>query len=100
MLTRSIVQVVGIVVTLPALAGPALAGELKPEDAKRFIAGKYFSYTCFEGSSGAGRINTDGSVVGTIQGRGAGPTHFVALPTRTVRVQPPSICPSPRGVPL
>src|SRR5215470_16717149 len=100
MLTRSIVQVVGIVVTLPALAGPALAGELKPEEAKRFIAGKYFSYNCFEGSSGAGRINADGSVTGTIQVRGSGPVHFVALPTGTIRVQPDSICASLRGLPF
>jgi len=95
MLARSIVLVVGTVVTFPALAG-----ELKPEDAKRFIAGKYFSYSCFEGSSGAGRINADGSVVGTIQVRGAGPTHSVALPTGTIRVQPESICASLRGLPF
>jgi len=100
MLGRSIVMFVVILAALPALVGPALAGELKPEDARRFIAGKYFSYTCFEGSSGAGRINTDGSVVGTIQVRGAGPTHFVALPTGTVRVQPDSICASLRGIPF
>src|SRR5215467_10387295 len=95
MLTRSIVLVVSIVVTFPALAG-----ELKPEDAKRFIAGKYFSYSCFEGSSGAGRINADRSVVGTIQIRGAGPAHFVALPTGTIRIQPDSICASLRGMPF
>jgi len=100
MLGRSSVKFVVILAAFPALAGPALAGELKPEDAKRFIAGKYFSYTCFEGSSGAGRVNTDGSVVGTIQVRGAGPTHFVALPTGTVRVQPDSICASLRGIPF
>jgi len=93
MLARSIITIAGIVA-----ATSALAGELKPEEAKRFIAGKYFSYTCFDGSSGGGRINADGSVVGTIQIRGAGPVHAVALPTGTIRVQPDSICASMRGL--
>ena len=95
MLARSIITVAGIIAAVPALAG-----ELKPEEAKHFIAGKYFGYTCFEGSSGAGRVNTDGSVVGTIQVRGAGPVHFVTLPTGTIRVQPDSICATVRGLPF
>jgi hypothetical protein len=93
MLARSLIVVAGIIAAMPALAG-----ELKPEEAKRFIAGKYFSYTCFDGSSGAGRINNDGSVVGTIKVHGTGPAHFVALPTGTIRVQPDSICASVRGL--
>src|SRR5712691_2972844 len=93
MLARSIITVAGIIAAMPALAG-----ELKPEEARHFIAGKHFSYTCFEGSSGAGRINADGSVVGTIQVRGAGPVHFVTLPTGTIRVQPDSICATVRGL--
>src|SRR5215472_2198239 len=92
---RNIVAIVSIVAALPAWAG-----ELKPEEAKRFIAGKYFGYTCFEGTNGAGRINADGSVVGTIQVRGAGPVHAVALPTGTIRVQPDSICASLSGMPF
>src|SRR5215471_14015121 len=95
MLGRCIIGVAGIIAAMPALAG-----ELKPEEAKHFIAGKYFSYTCFEGSTGAGRVNADGSVVGTIQVRGTGPVHFVALPTGTIRVQPDSICASLRGMPF
>jgi len=95
MLGRSIITV-GILFAV----SPALAGELKPEEAKHFIAGKYFSYSCFEGSSGAGRVNADGSVAGTIQVRGAGPVHFVSLPTGTIRVQPDSICASVRGLPF
>src|SRR5215475_6388136 len=81
-----------------AAAMPAWAGELKPEEAKHFIAGKYFSYTCFEGTAGAGRINADGSVMGTIQVRGSGPVRLIALPTGTIRVQPDSICASLRGM--
>src|SRR5215472_5479465 len=83
-----------------AAAMPAWAGELKPEEAKRFIAGKYFSYTCFEGTAGSGRINSDGSVVGTIQVRGTGPVRLIALPTGTIRVGHDSICASLRGMPF
>ena len=89
-------------VALAALAVvvPAQAGELKPEEAKQFVAGKYFAYTCFEGTSGAGRINADGSVAGTIRVRGSGPAHFVELPAGTIKVKPASICASVRGVPI
>ncbi|HLK80419.1 MAG TPA: hypothetical protein VKT99_02845 [Xanthobacteraceae bacterium] len=93
MLGRSIIVVAGIVAAMPAWAG-----ELKPEEAKRFIAGKYFSYTCFEGTTGAGRINADGSVVGTIQVRGSGPARLIALPTGTIQVRADSICASLRGM--
>src|SRR5579864_8781423 len=93
MLARSIITVAAILATMPALAG-----ELRPEQARQFIAGKHFSYTCFDGSTGAGRINADGSVVGTIQVRGSGPTHFVTLPTNTIQVRSDSICASVRGL--
>jgi len=93
MVTRSILILAAVVAAMPAAAG-----ELRPEEAKHFIAGKHFSYSCFEGTAGTGRINADGSVAGTIQMRGSGPTHFVALPAGTVRVQPDSICASVRGM--
>ena len=95
MFARSIISVAGIIAAMPAFAG-----ELKPEQAKQFIAGKHFSYNCFDGSSGSGRINPDGSVVGTIQVRGAGPVHFVTLPTGTIQIQPNSICATVRGLPF
>ncbi|MGZ3412029.1 MAG: hypothetical protein ACXWJW_11495 [Xanthobacteraceae bacterium] len=80
---------------------PASAGEvLKPEQAKQFVAGKYFAYNCFEGTSGSGRIQADGSVAGTIRVRGKGPARFVALPAGTIRVKPNAICASVRGMPM
>jgi hypothetical protein len=92
-------MLVRVIVTLASLvaAMPAMAGELRPEEARHFIAGKHFGYTCFDGTTGAGRINADGSVVGTIQLHGTGPVHFVSLPVGTIRVQPDSICASVRG---
>ena len=98
MLGHSVNVVASIVIAGSIAAMSAQAGELKPAEAKRFIAGKYFSYTCFEGTSGAGRINADGSVVGTIQVRGSGPERLIALPTGTIRVQPDSICASLQGM--
>jgi hypothetical protein len=100
MLGRSIVGVASVMAAWLQAAAPAGAGELKPEEAKRFIAGKYFSYSCFEGTLGAGRINADGSVVGTIQVRGSGPVRLIALPTGTIKVQPDSICAALRGMPF
>jgi len=82
------------------VATSALAGELRPEEAKRFIAGKHFSYSCFDGSKGAGLIGADGAVTGTIQIRGAGPVRFVSLPPGTIRVQSDSICASLHGMPF
>src|SRR5580704_5546749 len=95
MLGRSVLIVAAVIA-----ATPAIAAELRPEEARHFIAGKHFSYTCFDGTSGAGRINPDGSVAGTIQIRGAGPVRFASLPAGTIRVQSDSICASLRGVPF
>jgi hypothetical protein len=87
-----------VTVAVMVAAMPAGAGELRPDEARHFIAGKHFSYTCFDGTTGAGRINADGSVVGTIQVRGSGPVRLVSLPIGTIRVQPDSICASLRGL--
>jgi hypothetical protein len=77
---------------------PAVAGELRPEEAKAFVAGKLFTYTCFDGTSGAGRIHADGSVIGTMQVNG-GLTRHIALPSGTVRVTSDSVCASlPRAL--
>src|SRR5262249_27430697 len=68
-----------VVATLLA-ASLACAETLSPDAARRFVAGKLFAFNCFDGSRGAGRIYGDGSVIGTIQFRGAGPVRAVWLP--------------------
>ena len=81
-----------------SLLAPAAAAEMKPEEAKRFIAGKLFSYNCFDGTRGAGRIHADGSVVGTMQVN-SGRVRFVTLPAGTIRLTSDSICASlPRAL--
>ena len=86
--------------TVLSLATPVLADELKAEDARHFVAGKLFAYTCFEGTRGSGRINADGSVAGTIQLQGSGRVHYVRLPPNTLRVESGAICASVRGMPF
>jgi hypothetical protein len=94
-LARSAAAVVGV-----AFALPAVAGEMTVDEAKRFVHGKLFAYNCFEGTTGAGRIYPDGSVVGSIQIRGEGPVRYVALPAGTIRVKGESVCASVRGLPF
>ena len=64
----------------------AKAEELGPEQARAFVVGKLFSYTCFDGTAGMGRIFADGSVVGTIRPGGRGEVRFMNLPPGTLRV--------------
>ncbi|MDO8875973.1 MAG: hypothetical protein Q7V40_07685 [Pseudolabrys sp.] len=56
---RSVACLVGLLAALPAMAG-----EMSAEEARRFVIGKTFSYNCFEGPRGQGRVHADGSVVG------------------------------------
>ena len=70
----------------------AMAEELSPEQARAFVVGKLFSYTCFDGTAGTGRIFADGSVVGTIRPGGRGEMRFASLPPGTLRVEGASMC--------
>ena len=81
-----------------AAAGAAAANTapLRPDEARRFVAGKLFSYSCFDGTRGVGRIYADGAVVGTMQAPGK-PARFVAMPVGTIKVTSSSICASVRG---
>ena len=77
------VRVVTVAATL-LVAWPAPAEPLDADAARRFVAGKTFAYNCFDGTTGAGRIQADRSVAGYIQIRGNGPSRFVdaARPAR------------------
>lgn len=80
--------------------GPALADSMTAEEARRFVIGKTFSYNCFEGTRGQGRVLADGSVVGSIQFQGAGKVRYAALPANTLQVKGASVCASLRGLPI
>jgi hypothetical protein len=79
---------------------PAKAEELRATEARQFIAGKHFSYSCFDGTNGNGRIYADGSVAGYIQPGGSGPRRYVVLPTGTLRTSGDRYCASLRGIPF
>lgn len=79
---------------------PAIAGEMRPEEARRFVVGKLFAFNCFEGTRGAGRVQADGSASGSVQFGGSGPVRYVALPPGTLRVKPEAVCASVRGMPF
>jgi len=85
---------------LAASVIPASAETLGAEEARRFVVGKMFSFTCFEGTKGAGRINADLSVAGTIQFQGSGPTRYVKLPANTLRVEGDRVCATVKGMPF
>jgi hypothetical protein len=83
-----------------AVAGPSMAQTLNPEQARQFIAGKMFAFTCVDGTRGAGRIHQDGSVAGSIQFAGAGPVRHARLPTNTIQVGSTQVCAQLKGLPF
>jgi hypothetical protein len=94
-MVRSVALLIGVLAAVPAVAG-----EMSADEARRFVIGKMFSYTCFEGTRGQGRVHPDGSVVGSIQFQGQGPMRYAALPAGTLRVKGESVCASLRGLPM
>jgi hypothetical protein len=78
----------------------AFAEDLSPEQARAFIAGKLFTYNCFDGTSGIGRIFADGSIIGTIQPPGSNMVRFANLPPGTIKVTATGVCAHLPGLPI
>jgi len=81
----------------PAITPASAEEQLKAEQARAFVVGRDFSFTCFEGSKGSGRVNPDGSVAGVISLREA-PARFVRLPANTLRVRGENVCGYVKGM--
>src|SRR5437879_1344044 len=79
---------------------PALAGMMNADEARRFVAGKVFAFTCFDGSRGAGRVLDDLGAAGSIQFSGAGPMRHVRLPGNTLQIRGQAVCASIKGLPF
>ncbi len=90
----------GALIAAVFVAFPANAQQMNAAEARSFVVGKLFNYVCFEGTRGAGRINDNGSVGGTIQFRGNGSTRYAVLPQNTIRVVGDKVCASVKGVPF
>jgi hypothetical protein len=80
----------------PALAGQVMTGE----EARKFVSGKVFSFTCFDGTRGAGRVLDDGGAAGAVQFSGSGPVRHIRLPGNTLQVRGQAVCASIKGIPF
>ena len=87
-------------VTAVAMIVPALAGMMNADEARKFVAGKVFAFTCFDGTRGAGRVLDDLGAAGSIQLSGAGPTRHVRLPGNTLQIRGQAVCASIKGLPF
>ena len=87
-------------VAAAAMIVPALAGMMSAEEARKFVAGKVFAFTCFDGTRGAGRILDDMGAAGAVQFNGSGPIRHVRLPGNTLQIRGQAVCASLRGLPF
>lgn len=82
-------------------AAPAIAQEFMTADmAREFVIGRFFTYQCFDGTYGSGRIEGDGSAAGTIRVTGKGNSHYLRLPTNTLYVLGNQVCARLKGLPF
>jgi hypothetical protein len=82
-------------------SAPALAQEAMTADmARDFVIGRFFTYHCFDGTYGSGRIDGDGSAAGTIRVTGKGSSHYLRLPNNTLYVLGNQVCARLRGLPF
>ncbi len=81
-----------------AAVSTAGAQVLNAEASRDFIAGKFFYYKCFDGTTGAGRIFNDGSAIGTLKSSNRAQVRNVALPVGTISVKNDRFCASLKGL--
>ena len=83
-----------------SVAMPAMAGNMTADEARKFVAGKVFAFSCFDGTRGAGRVFDDGGAAGAVQFSGSGPARNMRLPGNTLQVRGQAICASIKGLPF
>ena len=88
------------VVAAGAVIAPALAGQMNADEARRFVSGKVFAFTCFDGTRGSGRILDDMGAAGAVQFSGATRVRHMRLPGNTLQVRGQAVCASIKGVPF
>src|ERR1700759_3221204 len=87
-------------VTAGAMIAHALAGSMTAEEARKFVGGKVFAFTCFDGTGGAGRILDDLGAAGAVQFSGSGPVKHLRLPGNTLQIRGQNVCASIKGIPF
>ena len=87
-------------VTAGARIVPALAGMMNADEARKFVTGKVFAFSCFDGTRGAGRVLDDLGAAGSIQFSGSGPVRHVRLPGNTLQIRGQAVCASIKGLPF
>jgi len=100
MLARIVLGAVTAAATIAPAIVPALAGGMNADEARRFVAGKVFAFTCFDGTRGAGRILDDLGAAGAVQFSGAGPVRHLRLPGNTLQIRGQNVCASIKGIPF
>jgi hypothetical protein len=83
-----------------AVIVPAVAGQMNADEARKFVAGKVFAFTCFDGTRGAGRVLDDMGATGAVQFSGAGPVRRLRLPGNTLQIRGQAVCASIKGIPF
>ena len=83
-----------------ATAIPALAGSMTAEEARKFVLGKVFAFTCVDGTRGAGRLLDDMGASGAVQFNGSGPVRHIRLPGNTLQIRGQAVCAAIRGMPF
>jgi hypothetical protein len=83
-----------------AVIAPALAGQMNADEARKFVSGKVFVFTCFDGTRGAGRVLDDMGAAGAVQFSGSGPVRHVRLPGNTLQIRGEAVCASIKGIPF
>ena len=79
---------------------PAFAGTMTAEEARRFVMGKVFAFTCVDGTRGAGRLLDDMGAAGAVQFNGSGPVRHIRLPGNTLQIRGQAVCASIKGMPF
>ncbi len=77
-----------------------LSGQMNADEARKFVSGKVFAFTCFDGTRGAGRVLDDMGAAGAVQFSGAGPVRHMRLPGNTLQVRGQAVCASIKGIPF
>ncbi|MGJ4929796.1 hypothetical protein ACQR1I_27705 [Bradyrhizobium sp. HKCCYLS2038] len=86
--------------TAGAVVAPAIAGSMTADEARKFVAGKVFAFTCVDGTRGAGRLLDDMGATGAVQFNGSGPVRHIRLPGNTLQIRGQNVCASIKGMPF